>query len=129
MKDIWELKDEKKELESKLKEKSIAKKKAFLFASHYSYLDNKRMQILSIVSTLIVGVILKTFLGEIGILIPYLLWIGYDINRMDDLVEKHNKPIENKLSKINTLIDEHMQVKEAIEHTKHFLGRFNKKAS
>ena len=129
MNDIVELKYEREKLEGKLKVKSVAVKKAFLFASHYSYLDKSSMRILVLISTFIAGMILASFVGFIGFLLPYAIWLVYDISRMDELVTKANEPIEKKLAEVNQLINNHMQVKGAIEHTIKFLDRFNKKAS
>lgn len=129
MNDIWELKEEKKKLTSKLKEKSIATKKAMFFASHYPYLDKGGMQILVLIATIILGSFLSTHIGFIGFFLPYMLWVGYDIYRMDELINKYNQPINKRLTEVNQLIAKHMEVKVAIEHTIKFLERFNKKAS
>lgn len=126
---ISELKAEKKKLLLKLKEKSIANKKAFLFASHYSYLEKNGMQMLLIISTLVVGIFLSFFLGIIGFILPYITWIGYDIYRMDNLINQYNEPVNKKLTEINRQIEVHMQVKHAMEDTIIFLNRINKKAS
>ena len=130
MNDIWELKEEKKSLLLKLKEKPVAIKKAILFAGHYSYFDKGGMRILLLVSTFFVGSFLIINLGGIGFFLPYIVWVGYDIYRMEELMEKYNTPIKKRLAEVNHLIDEHMKVKSAIEHTINFLGiRFNKKIS
>jgi len=129
MHNISELKEEKKKLLRNLKVKSIAIKKSFFFANHYSYLDQSGKQIILLVSTFIIGIILSVFFGFIGFFVAYFAWVGYDIYRMEDLVNKYNNPINQKLTEVNSLIDEHMKVKSAIENTVVFLGKFNKKAS
>ncbi|MFD1015052.1 hypothetical protein [Winogradskyella rapida] len=129
MNNISELKEEKKKLLRNLKIKSIAIKKSFFFANHYSYLDQSGKQILLLVSTFIIGIMLSALLGFTGFFVPYFAWVGYDIYRMEDLVSKYNAPINQKLTEVNNLIDEHMKVKSAIENTVVFLGKFNKKAS
>lgn len=129
MNDIYELKEERKKLTSKLKEKSIATKKAIFFASHYPYIDKRGMQILLLIATFIIGSILSVFIGFIGFFLPYMIWVGYDIYRMDEIINKYNEPIKIRLAEVNQLITNHMQVKESIGHTIKFLERFNKKAS
>lgn len=129
MNNITEIKEEKKRLLSNLKETSIAKKKSIFFASHYSYLNKQGKQILLLVSTFIIGSILSAFIGIIGFFLPYTVWIIYDRNRMEQLVEKHNAPLKERISEIDGILSNHLKVKEAIGHTIKFLERFNKKAS
>ena len=129
MNNIIELKAEKKKLLTKLKEKPIASKKAWVFASHYAYLDKSRMQMIVLISSFILGSVFSGFFGILGFFSPYLIWVGYDVYRMDDLINKHNEPVYKRLSEVDYLIDNHMKVKEAIGHTVKFLEKFNKKAS
>ena len=129
MNKITEIKEEKKRLLSDLKEVSIAKKKSIFFARHYSYLNKQGKQILLLFSTFIIGSILSIFIGIIGFFLPYIIWIVYDRNRMDQLVKKHNAPLKKRIIEIDEILNNHLKVKEAIGHTVKFLERFNKKAS
>lgn len=129
MSDIWELKEERKKQILLLKEKPIAIKKSILFASHYSYLGKTGNQILLLISTFILGLIIAGFLGILGFFLPYIIWIGYDIYRMEELINKYNGPVKKRINEIDQLIEGHMQVKEAIGHTVKFLERFNKRTA
>jgi hypothetical protein len=129
MNNITEIKEEKEVLLSNLKETSIAKKKSIFFASHYSYLNKKGKQILLLVSTFILGLILSVFIKYVGFFLPYIIWIVYDRNRMEELVKTHNAPLIKRIKEIDEILSNHLKLKEALGHTIKFLGRFNKKAS
>ncbi|WP_434035895.1 hypothetical protein [Formosa sp. 4Alg 33] len=134
---ISDLKKEKEKLLLELKDKSIANKKAILFASHYSYLNKGSRQVVLLISTFILGIILMSITGS-GLIffMPYFLWIGLDIFRMDDLIKNVNDRITTRINEVDSLLnsqvkekEKHMRVKEVMGYSKKFLEKFNKKAS
>jgi len=121
---IVELKEELKLLKEQLLTKEVAVKKAIFFGRHYAYLHKWPLQF-AIWGVLLLGLTLLKFVVP---LIPFVAWVIFDIQRMDELVEEANAPTQEKIDRIEEQIAQHRHLKSCLEYTKKFANQIKQSA-